>query len=322
MGLQIFNIDTECVETWNGVTWIQACYNNTPTVPPVPSSAVACVTPNTGSSDNFIAIADPAATKYEFFVGGISKGKQPSNVLTLSTATAASQITVAYYYPLSYLQPTMLSIPGNEGNNWYYNTPTGGGTGIPTSASIPAFKMSETPITQAQFDYVMEKNPSLFQCSYSPYYTPSSAKPVEQVNWYDAITYCNKLSILERKTPCYSIPDIAALNLTTTPDGSGWVGLHFNILIYQMIAVQILIGTLLPAILLLMVIVCPQNGNGSMLLAAVQRTFIPFLRVLIIPAIVLLQKVAILCVRWVGGKAMKVWQTLVVIINRLVAQKK
>ncbi|MDR1372833.1 MAG: fibrobacter succinogenes major paralogous domain-containing protein [Dysgonamonadaceae bacterium] len=26
MGLQIFNIDTKCVETWNGVEWIQACF--------------------------------------------------------------------------------------------------------------------------------------------------------------------------------------------------------------------------------------------------------------------------------------------------------
>jgi formylglycine-generating enzyme required for sulfatase activity len=104
----------------------------------------------------------------------------------------------------------MLPITGNvkEGETngiWYYDTPLSGGTGTPTTASIPAFKMSETPITQAQFDYVMEINPAYFQCSNNPDYAPSSAKPVEMVSWYGAITYCNKLSLKEGKTPCYSV---------------------------------------------------------------------------------------------------------------------
>jgi uncharacterized protein (TIGR02145 family) len=32
-GVQIFNIDTQCVETWNGSEWIQECLNDTPAPP-------------------------------------------------------------------------------------------------------------------------------------------------------------------------------------------------------------------------------------------------------------------------------------------------
>jgi formylglycine-generating enzyme required for sulfatase activity len=231
MGLQIFNLDTECVETWNGVTWIQQCYNNTPTLPPVPlSTAATCgITPSVGNSQTFTAKADPYATKYEFFVGGDSKGKQSGNVLELPTLTDASQITVAYYYHPSFLKPTMLPITGNvkkdESNGtWYY------GDGTPTTVSIPDFKMSETTVTQAQYESIMGGNPSIFKCG-SDYVScrPTSALPVEGVNWYAAITYCNKLSLIEHKTPCYSISGVDSLNLSGGgADGHGWRNIKYD----------------------------------------------------------------------------------------------
>ncbi|MDR1371691.1 MAG: hypothetical protein LBJ17_00995 [Dysgonamonadaceae bacterium] len=55
MGLQIFNIDTKCVETWNGVEWIQICYNNTPAIPPV------------ALSDNAITCGITASNSYKTF---------------------------------------------------------------------------------------------------------------------------------------------------------------------------------------------------------------------------------------------------------------
>ena len=44
--------------------------------------------------------------------------------------------------------------------------------------------------------------------------------PVYYVNWYHAIAYCNKLSLAEGKTPCYSVTgvtDWAALDFTSIP---------------------------------------------------------------------------------------------------------
>jgi formylglycine-generating enzyme required for sulfatase activity len=34
--------------------------------------------------------------------------------------------------------------------------------------------------------------------------------PVETVNWYDAVTFCNKLSVLDGKTPVYSVEGVAS----------------------------------------------------------------------------------------------------------------
>jgi len=62
------------------------------------------------------------------------------------------------------------------------------------------FGLSETEVTQAQYQAVMGENPSYFKDK------PDSAdRPVEQVSWFDAVRYCNKLSEREGLSPCYQI---------------------------------------------------------------------------------------------------------------------
>ena len=62
------------------------------------------------------------------------------------------------------------------------------------------FALSETEVTQAQYQAVMGSNPSQHKD------TPDSAQhPVETVSWFDAVQYCNRLSKLEGLTSCYSI---------------------------------------------------------------------------------------------------------------------
>ncbi|MBP5437937.1 MAG: formylglycine-generating enzyme family protein [Treponema sp.] len=55
---------------------------------------------------------------------------------------------------------------------------------------------SDHEVTQAEYQSVMGSNPSYFS---------GTNKPVECVNWYDALVYCNKRSLNEGKTPCYKI---------------------------------------------------------------------------------------------------------------------
>lgn len=63
-----------------------------------------------------------------------------------------------------------------------------------------AYAMSETEVTQGQYQAVMGANPSDFAGK------PDSARrPVENVSWYDAVEYCNKLSEREILTKCYEI---------------------------------------------------------------------------------------------------------------------
>lgn len=64
------------------------------------------------------------------------------------------------------------------------------------NVTIWATLCSDHEVTQAEYQDVMGSNPSEFS---------GSNKPVENVSWYDALVYCNKRSIKEGKTPCYTI---------------------------------------------------------------------------------------------------------------------
>ena len=57
------------------------------------------------------------------------------------------------------------------------------------------YYMGRYEVTQKQWCDVMGGNPS---------YMKGDNHPVEEVSWYDAVEYCNRLSVLEDLTPCYS----------------------------------------------------------------------------------------------------------------------
>lgn len=65
-----------------------------------------------------------------------------------------------------------------------------------SNTSISGFYMDKYEITQQSFSSVMGWNPS--------YFSGLGTRPVERVSWFDAIEYCNRRSILEGLTPCYS----------------------------------------------------------------------------------------------------------------------
>ena len=86
------------------------------------------------------------------------------------------------------------------------------------------FKMSATEITQKQYEEVMGENPSWFQISNEKLddeireqLKNTSNNPVETVNWYDAIYFCNKLSKEKGRTPVYAVDgntDVTTWNYT------------------------------------------------------------------------------------------------------------
>lgn len=57
-----------------------------------------------------------------------------------------------------------------------------------------SFYMLSTPVTQALWNEIMDDNPSDFE---------GDDRPVEQVTWFDAIVFCNRLSECDGKRPCY-----------------------------------------------------------------------------------------------------------------------
>ncbi|MDD2230297.1 MAG: SUMF1/EgtB/PvdO family nonheme iron enzyme [Candidatus Cloacimonetes bacterium] len=74
-----------------------------------------------------------------------------------------------------------------------------------SEVTVSSFSISNCEVTQAAYLQIMGNNPSVFNS------VPS--KPVENVSWYNAIEYCNRLSMNKGFEPCYSY-----LNSGTDPD--------------------------------------------------------------------------------------------------------
>jgi formylglycine-generating enzyme required for sulfatase activity len=64
------------------------------------------------------------------------------------------------------------------------------------TVTVKSFNMAKYPVTQKEWMAVMGNNPSGFK---------GDNLPVENVSWYDAIEYCNRLSEKEKLTPAYTI---------------------------------------------------------------------------------------------------------------------
>ncbi|BDC94515.1 formylglycine-generating enzyme family protein [Treponema bryantii] len=72
------------------------------------------------------------------------------------------------------------------------------------TVTIDSFYMCDHEVTQAEYVSIMGTNPSRFNNNAAGGEVQEN-RPVESVSWYDAIVYCNKRSIAEKLTPCYSI---------------------------------------------------------------------------------------------------------------------
>jgi formylglycine-generating enzyme required for sulfatase activity len=66
----------------------------------------------------------------------------------------------------------------------------------PHQVTVSPFFMGKYEVTQKEYQELMGINPSSFK---------GDNLPVEQVSWYDAIEYCNKLSLKEGLNPAYTI---------------------------------------------------------------------------------------------------------------------
>ncbi len=97
------------------------------------------------------------------------------------------------------LRPKMLHLPPGD---FRMGSQDGGADEKPVRIVhiTRAFALSETEVTQAQYQAVMGNNPSRHKD------TPDSAQhPVEAMSWFDAVKYCNRLSELEGRKPCYTV---------------------------------------------------------------------------------------------------------------------
>ncbi|EMB27034.1 formylglycine-generating enzyme family protein [Treponema denticola] len=99
----------------------------------------------------------------------------------------------------------------------------------PHTVSLSAYLIGETEVTQELWQEVMGNNPSWFDGSSDKEPDVGEAqgkRPVENVNWYHAIAFCNKLSIKLGLDPCYTVKvggspvDFATLSFDQIPTGN------------------------------------------------------------------------------------------------------
>lgn len=62
--------------------------------------------------------------------------------------------------------------------------------------TVDSFYISKFEVTQKEWHAVTGSNPSFFV---------GENHPVEKVNWYDAVEFCNTYSLMKNLTPCYKI---------------------------------------------------------------------------------------------------------------------
>ena len=70
--------------------------------------------------------------------------------------------------------------------------------------NLSAFKIGKYEVTQAQYKAVTGNNPSYFTTDAAAGEVQEK-RPVEEVTWYDAVEFCNKLSVLEGLETVYTI---------------------------------------------------------------------------------------------------------------------
>jgi uncharacterized repeat protein (TIGR02543 family) len=167
------------------------------------------VTTRVASND---MVSPPATkpTKDKDIFNGWYKDLETSTAYDFDTQKVTENITLyAKWIP----KVEMVSIPSGRFNLGSPENEPGrfANEGTQRAVDMSAFLMGKFEVTQEQYEAVMGKdnNPSDFD-GRSPGkeaadWEEQGKRPVESVSWYEAIVFCNKLSIAEGLSPAYSI---------------------------------------------------------------------------------------------------------------------
>ena len=164
-------------------------------------------------------IVSSDATKYRFYKWQRTNGAFVPSVFgvdniddIIAVWVDPSTITV----PEGFVEIPAASITGSETWTPYSSIFVSG-----RKLNIESFWMSDHQVTREEYKKIMGSDPSCADAydKDGSKLTGSAAgnNPVDSVSWYDAIVYCNKRSIDEGLTPCYTISG------STNPESWGTV---------------------------------------------------------------------------------------------------
>ena len=185
-------------------------------------------TVNKGTSDKTFPDVDGEKAYYTFtFVTYDELGNQGAEYThKVPVNTTVSNI------PEGFVEVTGTTITGSE--SW---TPRSSVFVRGRSITIPDMYVCDHEVTRGEFKELMGTDPSTASA-----YDKDGNKltgdavlnnPVNYVNWYAAIAYCNKLSLKENLIPCYSVSGVTdwenlAYSLIPTSSNSTWDELTYD----------------------------------------------------------------------------------------------
>ena len=156
----------------------------------------------------------------------VKDGMNDSAVASVSYTISSGKI------PQGFVEVKGTTITGNE--SW---TPSSSVFVSGRSITIPDMYVCDHEVTRGEFKELMGTDPSTASA-----YDKDGIEltgdavlnnPVNYVSWYDAIAYCNKLSLKENLTPCYSVSGVTDwknLDYSSIPTKSdtNWNALTYN----------------------------------------------------------------------------------------------
>jgi len=129
----------------------------------------------------------------------INSGKSFSLVPANCIALLILFLTFTFSSCADFDKPLMVMVRIPEGSFMMGSYETAdNGVFPPSLEKVSAFYMSKYPVTHEQYEAVMGARPS-------GSFNHDKNLPVDNVNWYNGIEFCNRLSILEGLSPVYSI---------------------------------------------------------------------------------------------------------------------
>ena len=143
-----------------------------------------------GKTVTFTAKADAGYAVYKWTITG---GSFENGSGTVYNNTAKLTVTANVEVKVSFIQGTVYTAEGVHFMMKDIVAVTNGTVGHtdepsnqPHQVNIPAYRIGETEVTQELWQAVMGENPSNFK--------DSPKNPVENINWYECIVFCNELT--------------------------------------------------------------------------------------------------------------------------------
>lgn len=135
-----------------------------------------------------LRVTDGEETEVEF----LWKTFVPSSITTTSTTTTTK---------LKQKSTGIVDMVLVQGGTFMMGSSTGRSDEKPVhQVTLSSFMMGKYEVTQEQYQKVIGNNPSNFNSG-----SDAARRPVEKVNWYDTVAFCNKLSDLEGYQRVYTI---------------------------------------------------------------------------------------------------------------------